>query len=259
MRLWTPTQLIYHAAMQTPKIPVAMEKVVKYQDVDVTDIADARCWLCGGQTGGKGQPTKKAIKPTFNDRDKAKGPHYSKSVCTGCAFCLSFATLRNYSIVATESGLLHPSRVEMRELLLNPPEPPFVFCIATSGQKHLTFRAQVAYGRDGYPVQMEETRLCMERNVFREWLEVVELLYTVFSKAEILSGQYNQNRIKQFGLLRFQMMEAPIASHRGNRLFDLAVFVAQKTEAPAQEPEKKEGLCTTTLTPMTTGLLSLGF
>jgi len=236
MRLWTPTQLVYHAAMQTPEISVAMGKVVKYQDVDVTDVADARCWLCGGETNGRGRPVKKAIKPTFTDRDKAKGPRNSESICPGCAFCLSSTPLRNYSIVATENGLSHPSRPEMRELLLEPPEPPFVFCVAVSGQKWLHFRSQVAYSRDGYPVQVEETRICVERPVLAGWLDAVEMLYTVFTKAEILSGQYNQNRIKQFGLLRFQEVERRVASHRGTRLFELAVFVAQKPP----EKEKEE-------------------
>lgn len=255
--LLTPTQLIHQAAMQTPEIPVAMGKVVKYKDVDVTDVTDTRCWLCGGDTSGKGQPVKKAIKPTFTNIDLSRAPQ-SKSICPGCTFCLTYRELRNYSIIATEEGLRHPSRPEMRELLLDPPEPPFVFCIATSGQKHLTFRTQVAYTRDGYPVQYEETPVCVDRTILREWLDAVEMLYAVFSKAEILSGNYNQNRIRQFGLQRFQEIEAQIAPHRGNRLFDLAVFVAQKIEAPAPEPEKEE-LCTTTLTQTTTGQLSLDF
>ena len=235
--------------MKTPEISVAMGKVVKYKDVEVIDVTDARCWLCGGKTNGKGQPVKKVIKLTFTDCDKARGPHGSQSVCSGCVFCLSFMSLRNYSIVATENGLLHPSRPEMRELLLTPPEPPFVFCVAVSGQKWVHFRAQIAYFRDGYPVQMEETRICMERKVFREWLNTVELLYTVFSKEEIRTGNYNQNRIKKFGLLRFQVVEALVAPHRGTRLFDLAVFVAQKIEPPAAEPEEKEDPCITISTP----------
>ena len=182
------------------------------------------------------------------DRDKARGSR-SQSVCQGCAFCLSHLSLRLYSILATEHGLRHPTRAEIRELLLEPPEPPFVLCIAVSGQKHLHFRSQVAYSRDGYPVQMEETRVCVERLVLRQWLEKIEMLYTVFSKDEIRTGRYSQNRIKEFGLLRFQAVEAMIAPSRGTRLFDLAVFVAQKTEVPAPEPEEKEEPCITTSTP----------
>jgi CRISPR type IV-associated protein Csf1 len=281
LEVMTPTQFIRRAALQTGTVVTptpwkekpADKKVRKSEanqvevdghvgvvmaDHDLQDVDDARCWLCGGQTKHRGLPVKKAILDTFTDRDKARWPQ-SKSVCPGCAFCLSHLSLRNYSILATEQGLRHPTRAEIRDMLLNPPEPPFVLCIAVSGQKHLTFRAKVAYSRDGYPVQYEETPICVERPVLADWLEAIETLYTVFTKAEILSGNYGQNRIKEFGLLRFQAIEALIAPHRGTRLFDLAVFVAQKreVEAPALTPEKEEK-CTTTLTQMTTsGQLAL--
>lgn len=230
---------------------------VAMADHDLQDVDDARCWLCGGQTKHRGLPAKKAILDTFTDRDKARWPK-SKSVCPGCVLCLSHLSLRNYSILATEQGLRHPTRAEIRGLLLDPPEPPFVLCIAVSGQKHLHFRAQVAYSRDGYPVQMEETSVCVWRRPLAEWMEAIESLYTVFSKEEIRTGRYSQGRIKQYGLEKFQEVEAGLAPHRGTRLFDLAVFVAQKIEEPAAEPEKEDP-CITTLTPTTTGQLSLGF
>ena len=216
-----------------------MGKKVEYADVALIDVDDIRCWLCGGLTKGKGQLVKAVIKDTFTDRDKARWPK-SKSVCPGCAFCLSYSQLRNYSIVATEYELRHPTRAEIRDLLLNPPDPPFVFCIAASGQKWLHYRANVAYSRDGYPVQLEETPICVERPILAEWLEAVEWLYTVFSKKEIMTGQYNQNRIKQFGLAEFEAVEGRIAAHRGTRLFDLAVFVAQKREAGREIKLEKE-------------------
>jgi len=252
--LMTPTQFIYRAALKTPIVPVAMEKQVVYADVPLVDVTDGRCWLCGGETGGRGQPVRKAIKDTFTDCDKASAPQ-SKSVCPGCTFCLSFTPLRNYSILATEQGLQHPTRPEIRDLLIEPPEPPFVLCIAVSGQKWLHFRGQVAYSRDGYPVQMEETRVYVDRTLLAEQLDLVERLYTIFTKEEIKTGHFGQNRIKQFGIARFEETEGKTARHRGTRLFDLAVFVAQKREVeiPASVPEKnKEEPCIITSTPKTT-------
>lgn len=252
MELITTTQLIRRAALKNPSVPVAMGKVVEYQDVPLIDVQDERCWLCGGPTGGKGQTTKKAIKDTFTDIDKARAPA-SKSVCPGCAFCLSFRELRNYSILATEQELRHPTRAESRDILLNPPKPPFVICIAVSGQKHLTFKAEVAYSRNFYPVQMEDTRIIVDVTRLSELLDLVERLYTVFSKDEIKTSRYSQGRIKEFGISRFQELEERLAPHRGSRLFDLAVFVAQKKEfdEPAP-PEREENVCTTTLTLTTT-------
>ena len=94
LAILTPTQFIRQAALKTPGVPVAMGKMVKYSDAPLVDIGDTRCWLCGGETGGQGQTVKKAIKPTFTNVDMARAPA-SKSVCPGCAFCLSFRELRD--------------------------------------------------------------------------------------------------------------------------------------------------------------------
>ncbi len=268
----TPTQFIREAALKTGTVVTptpwkdkpADKKVRKSEegkirmgdyvgvvmgDPELEDVSDEHCWLCGGESSGRGRQVKRAILDTFTDRDKARAP-WSGSICPGCAFCLSYTTLRNYSILATEEGLRHPGRAEIKGLLLEPPEPPFVLCIAVSGQKWLHFRAEIAYSRDGYPVQYEETRVTVDRTTLGPLLDSVEQLYTVFTKAEILSGSYGQNRIRVFGLKRFQELEAMAALVRGSRLFDLAVFVAQKKEieVPAPAPEKEEP-CTTISTP----------
>lgn len=245
----TPTQLIYQAAQKTPKVDVAMGKVVEYSGVDLIPVEDEICWLCGGETGGMGQPTKKAIKSTFTDHDKAKAPH-SQSICPGCAWCLSFMSLRNYSILATRDALLHPTRPEIRNLLLDPPDPPFVFCIAVSGQKWLHFKTRVAYSRDNYPVQLEDTGIAVNRIELANILRLVEQMYTVFTKDEIRTGKYGQNRMKQFGIGRFQELEEQVSRYRGTRLFDLGVFVAQKIEI--EPKEEGETACITTSIPKTT-------
>lgn len=252
VKLLTPTQLIRQAALKTgtvvtptpwkPRKPgkkirkSEMNQVqvgdhvgVVMSDPEMQDVSDEACWLCGGETGGQGLPVKKAILDTFTDHDMARQPA-SQSVCSGCAFCLSFLSLRNYSILATQGELRHPTRAELRDILLNPPEPPFVLCIATSGQKWLHFKGEVSYSRNGYPVQLEETRVYVDTSQLEHVLVLVENLYTVFSKKEILSGEYSQNRIKKFGLARFQRIEKQAATYRGQRLFELGVFVAQKRE-----------------------------
>lgn len=254
MELITPTQFIRRAALKTPVVPVAMGKIVKYQDVPLVDVPDQRCWLCGGLTGGRGQPTKKAIKDTFTNHDMARAPA-SRSICPGCVFSISFRELRNYSILATEYGIKHPTRAEIRDILLNPPDPPFVMCIAVSGQKHLTFKADIAYSHDLYLVQMEDTRVIVDIAQLTDILDIAERLYTVFSKDEIKTGRYSQGRIKELGISMFQELEERLAPHRGNRLFDLAIFVAQKRESEAPEetqPAEEENVCTTTLTPQIT-------
>ncbi len=226
----TPTQLIYQSAMKSPVVNLAMGKRVKYEPASTADVNDEQCWLCGGKTGGKGQPVKTIIKPTFTDIDRAQ-INNSNSVCPGCCFCLSYRELRNYSIVVADGMIAHPTRPELKCLLLNPPEPPFLFCIAESGQKWLHFKSEIAYSQNNYPVQMEDTMIYVNVDELKKILSIIEELYTVFSKEEIKTGRYNQNRIKQIGLSRFEELENRIIQYRTWRMFALALFVAQKKEA----------------------------
>mgnify|MGYP000928194706 CR=1 FL=1 len=239
----TASQLIRQAALKTKQLELQGAKGVKvidYADPPLEPVPDHTCWLCGGEIAdGRGMPTKKAIKPTFTDHPYARG-HGSSSVCAGCAFCLSARTLRNYSILATGAGLLqHPSRAEWREILCNPPEPPFVMCLAVSGQKHLSFKAPVNLDRDHYALLLEEREIFASPDRVKQVISTVEALYSYFTKDEIATGRYSQHRIRECGIARWERLEAGVAEWRGRPLFDLALFVAQKKE-PEPEPEIKE-------------------
>lgn len=225
----TPTALIRLAALKSGRVPLANGKTAVYEDIKAEAVTDPVCWLCGAPTGGLGVPTKKAIKPTFTDGPLARAPH-SKAICRDCAFCLSFRELRNYSILASYAGLSHPARADWRRTLLDPPEPPFVFCLALSGQRWLHIRAQVAFSRDNYPVQVEDTLVYVDRPLLAHLGRLVDELYETFTKDEILRGDYQPHRINQFGLARFATLENELAPHRGGRMFDLAVLTAQRKE-----------------------------
>lgn len=237
----TASQLIRQAALKTKTIKVR-EKEIHYIDPPLTDTPDSRCWLCGGETGGKGLPTKKAIKPTFTDHPCARG-YGSSSICPGCAFCLTARELRNYSILATTDRLSHPSRAEWREILINPPEPPFVMCLAVSGQKHLSFKAPVNLERGHYAVLLEEREIFVTPGRIEQAIEAVEALYVYFSKDEIATGRYSQHKIKDCGLAKWERLESGVENWRGRPLFDLALFVAQKREVEEEEEvTEKSGL-----------------
>lgn len=221
----TNTQFIRMAALKGGSIQLA-NKTVEYPNIDVVEVPDSTCWLCGGDTGGLGIAVKKGIKDTFTDHDLARDMR-SNSLCQGCAFCLGQRPLRNYSVMVTDK-LSHPGRAKLRDILLSPPEPPFLLAIAVSGQKHLTFKAHIAYNRDNFPVLLEEMMIFVSPEELRTVLKPVEMLYTEFSKAEIESGQYNHARIKKIGTTRWEVLENKISPHRGSRLFKLAIFIARR-------------------------------
>lgn len=233
----TATGVIYCAAMKTGEVKMSNGKTVKYQDAQAEKVKDHLCWLCGAPTGGEGVPVKKAIKPTFTDGSLAKVPH-SKSICKACAFCLSYRELRNYSIVASARGIEHPNRAELRDILLDPPPHPFVICIAVSGQKWVHIKSQVAYSRENFPAQLEDMTVYIQPAMLAEILDPIEELYSAgFRKTayrdmpgEIETGGYEPWKVQQFGINKWEELEEKIAPFRGQRIFQLALFVAQKKE-----------------------------
>lgn len=118
------------------------------------------------------------------------------------------------------------TRVEIREFLLNPPEPPFTIAIAESGQKHIIPWALEAQSRDLFPVQFELDTIYID-NRFRELLAVYEkLLKLEFSKSEIDSGEYRSDRLmKVFD--QYWELEDQVKEIRGTRLMQLISYVAQ--------------------------------
>lgn len=174
---------------------------------------DAICWLCGGGTGGVGWPWREAIPQTYTNHTLAKVPT-STTVCQACAALGSKATWeryvaahpeqrlksghamswRCYSHLFTESGHECPSRARWREILLDPPEPPFLAVVAVSGQKHLIFRARVSYYRDAFPVQLEETQLYVNHAYFSECLVNVEALLALGCRRKALAAGVLESR-----------------------------------------------------------------
>lgn len=121
-----------------------------------------------------------------------------------------------------------PTRAQLREWLINPPEPPFTLAIAESGQKHILFLAQEAHNRDIFPVQFELDTLHLDRKKFTALVQNYEALMALdFSKSEIDSGDYRSDRLlKSFE--QWESLEKQIAFFRGSRLFQLVSFVAVK-------------------------------
>ncbi len=226
----TAMQFIYQAAQKTPTIITPAGKEVIYTFPETPNCEDARCWLCGGETHGRGTPKKDTIKPTFTNHDIAKVPS-SNSICEACTWGLSNSTLRNYSILATSDRLEHPSKAQIRDCLINPPDPPFVLTIAVSGQKWLHIFAKINYSNKAFTVMYERTPVKVNPVHFKAIIELVEELYNGgFTKDEILRGDYQGHKIQAFGIQRFEEIEWQLEIARGSRLFEMAVDLSQKEE-----------------------------
>ena len=174
-----------------------------------------RCYYCGAYCD-ETYKTNEYVKSTFTNRDIVRFPG-SEYVCFGCVESLGQGpdsiemidgTIkerttprgmqpRMYSWVLTQTKKVAATKAHrkyLREIILNPPEPPFVIVIADSGQKQLIFRAPVAMSRDGYPLLLEDQRIEVVPAVLLERLKMTPPICAALGKpallGEITTGSY---------------------------------------------------------------------
>lgn len=173
------------------------------------------CWLCGGGEPTGGWPRTAVISPSFTNHPLAAAPA-SDAVCQACAYMLSGASWKAYVDAGPDRGLkavhplswksyshvfaagLHecPTRQSWRAWLEAPPEPPFLFLLAESGQKHIIFRARVSHSRGDYWVQVEEDSVLVNRSALVDVIALFEgMLALGFTRDEIRTGNYSQGRL----------------------------------------------------------------
>lgn len=219
--------------------------------------SSSTCWLCGDATDGVGWPRAVHLPDTFTNHNRAAAPT-SDAVCQPCMYLASKESWEQFVHARPESGLktghamsfrcyshvfaadLHdsPTRARWRTWLLEPPTPPFLFAMALSGQKHILFRARVAYSRDQYPIQIEEDNLLVDRAIFAACLADAEAAYALgFSKDSIASGRYHHGQMLKVGLGAWRAVEARVAPWRTQRpaYLRLAAHVAQRPDSPQEE------------------------
>lgn len=223
---------------------------------------DAECYLCGGDTGGAGWHLKDAIGVSFTDVTQAQMPE-SKTMCQSCVAISKAEGWAQYVAAHPERGLSAtfpakegkepralnwlyqshlfvspdhhecPNRGRWRELLLCPPDPPFLAVVAVSGKKQLIFKSRIAYSRDRFPVQMEDDLVTVMPTEFAVALEDFERLYLMgFSKDSILSSDYHPKTLMDVGISRWRAAHELTIEWRRNHpdLWRLCHFVSQRPE-----------------------------
>lgn len=124
---------------------------------------DEHCFYCGAKADRKLK-----VSDTFADGWSVA---YSQSLfmCRGCEITLDERMtipgkdkpqkFRNYSWHITKSKATHLTKAnkpEIQRLLLAPPNEPWAFAIAESGQKHLVYRTPANIGVEPFLVRLED-------------------------------------------------------------------------------------------------------
>jgi hypothetical protein len=203
------------------------------------------CRVCGEQ--GVGVPFEEWVRNTFTNWDLLVP---GKILCHACQFTFDehsaalanelgkeesrYVRMRNYSHFVVEERwfpLSKGAKEQMTDILLR--HDWSVAVIAQSGQKHIAFRATP------HIVQFEEQQI-LDTGSLEVTMAVVEALYTQFSKTEIREANYKGYRIMEFGIDRWRTLEEFIAPRRGSKVFQLALFLAQKKEPEVLDEQYAE-------------------
>jgi hypothetical protein len=154
---------------------------------------DHNCYYCGASCDEQ-YKTADYVKDTFTNRDIVKYPQ-SKYVCIGCVESLGNGEdempyidgttkvrenargmcPRMYSWILFPDHKLAGTKAHMkewREILLNPPDPPFAIILAESGQKQLIFRAPIAMDKACFSILLEDEAIEVIPELLKERIEM---------------------------------------------------------------------------------------
>lgn len=210
------------------------------------------CYLCGAKVAEEDTvPVLDRIGMSWTAHDLAADP-MSPYLCRACHFCLQEKsdarpdispkfTFRAYSHLVT------PTRWEVIRLsqkrrmlapLLNPPREPWGLAISTSptSAPHvLPFTPVNQAGAREWRINFGGEIVGATPDALAALLEPIETLYNLgFSKAELLSGNYYVARVAR-NLEVFRATEPQLTAWRGTGLFELAVFLSQKSQEEKDE------------------------
>lgn len=241
----TPTQLIYRAWQNTPRPIIYHTADGKGNPIDTEcNFLDplkhpkydaewnGNCLICGAPSHG-GIPYKALLGSSYTDWSRHKCPE-SNHICPACAFTMMLnpashrCCLFRYSFVA-EKTLHICNRAEIRDYILEPPEPPFAMAVAVSQKKHIAFKSLVSYDRENFFCSLEEEQIQVNRQAAKDMIAVCEALRGIgMTKDEIMRGEIRYDRIKKFKLDAYDKINHLLRPCMGTRLFSLCLFVAQK-------------------------------
>ncbi|EMO53921.1 hypothetical protein [Leptospira noguchii] len=213
---------------------------------------DYKCYYCGSSCN-QNFSVKEYVKKTFTNRDIVAQPA-SMYVCGGCV--ASFAEkitvqlmddeirdtqrVRQYSWIITENSKIAATKKhikELREVILNPPNPPFLIVLADSGQKHLIFRSKIAYSKDIFPVTLEDQVILVRSNVLRERIEMLKPIIAATGKpaiSDFVSVNLAISVIEYHGKIGEKYLEE-FLSVKDDALTKLALWLAPNKEDCSNE------------------------
>lgn len=158
-----------------------------------------------------------------------------------CPDCANLFSLYFYSYIVDPDGIRILNVRELRDELIKPQKPPFLFCITTSRKKHLFYRAVWNHEAGRFAVNLETETIFTTPKRMRELFDFVEALQTLGASKERLKAGEIPFKVAQlvpasaWVKLRRELVES--------REIQIPLYCGQKREI-----SEEEAVCTITST-----------
>ncbi|HOM05463.1 MAG TPA: hypothetical protein PLU67_08230 [Candidatus Kapabacteria bacterium] len=198
-----------------------------------------------GEKITEGYEINKIISSSFTDYEYLK--YKSDYVSVDIALLLSNrlingnSGLRNYSFYCTEKELKILKREEIEDILINPKETPFIFCISFNNKKHISFKSKINYNNDNFIIQTDLAPVKINMKELNEVYPILKNRYSVlpekkestqlptyFSKEEIEFGCTNYKKIESYGAEKYFKEENILNKYRKSYFLKLLIFILRK-------------------------------
>ncbi len=150
-----------------------------------------------------------------------------------CGDCADLFSLYFYSYVKDPDGIRLLNVRELRDALITPQKPPFLFIITTSKKKHLFYRARWNYSPARYCVNLETETISTTPERMRTLFDFVECLMTLgCSKTALSTGEIQFNVAQMVGVKAYQFLAHELAH---SREIQIPLYCGQKREITEED------------------------
>lgn len=211
------TEIIYNALIKTD---------TKLPKLEIIEDLDTSCMVCN-KSIREGVRRAKAISGNFTDYDTFKNISGSH-ICIECTTCLKCIDLRYNNILADKDNIYLFKKDGIEEKLFNLDKyvkTPFIIGITRTFKKHNSFRTSINNNTKKILIRQEDEEYYLDIDNAKSLYEKLYELYMIFTKDEILTGNYSMGRFKDVSLDRFKKLEKEVSRHRNTNQLDLLVYM----------------------------------
>lgn len=153
-----------------------------------------------------------------------------------CENCANLFSLYFYNYIVDPNGIHLYNVRELREQLITPQKPPFLFVITTSRKKHLFYRSKWNHSNVRFAVNLEMETIYTNRERMNTLFNFVESLQTIGCSKERLSrGEIPFTTLKKTGYKALSRLRHELET---SREIQIPLYCGQ-----AREITEEEALC----------------